>query len=158
MRIVALNTIHPALYHRMMLRHSKFCLRLQMTLKTRCRIFAGIHNKFVSPAARFDMLAPRPVTRFATRLSAEPRIFDMHTRMRTRRKYACDVRMALRAGAIPHVSSSRNFRRRNYRPSQRRTGYCEEHNQEQRAESGPHRTKFKLVSEPFQSYGSQPQA
>jgi len=30
--IMALNAIHPAFHHRMMLRHSKFHLRLQMTL------------------------------------------------------------------------------------------------------------------------------
>ena len=34
MRIMALNAIHMPFHHRMMLRHSKFRLRLQMTLKT----------------------------------------------------------------------------------------------------------------------------
>ena len=137
--IVTLNAIHVALYHWMMLRHSKFGFCLQMALKTRCRIFPRVHNELPAPAAGFDMLAPGPMTRFASRLTAELRVIDMHTRVRTRGKYSRDVGMALCASAITYVSRSRNFRRRNYRPSQRRTGYCEEHNQEKCAESGPHR-------------------
>jgi hypothetical protein len=61
-RIVALNTIHVTFNHWVTLRHSKFCLRLQMTLKTRHRIFARVHNKFASPTARLDMFAPGPMT------------------------------------------------------------------------------------------------
>jgi hypothetical protein len=141
MRVVALNAIHMPLDHRMMLRHSKFSIRLQMTLKARGRILSRIHNELPATAARFDMLASRPMTRFATRLSVEPRIFDMHARMWARWKDSRDVRMTLRTRAISHVSRSRNVRRRNYRPSQRRTGYCEEHNQEKCAESGPHSAK-----------------
>jgi hypothetical protein len=141
MRIVALNAIHVALYHWMMLRHSKFGLCLQMALKTRRRIFPWVHNELPAPAAGFDMLAPGPMTRLASCLTAELRVIDMHAGMRTRRKYSRDVRMALCASTITYVSRSRNFRRRNYRPSQRRTGYCEEHNQEKCAESGPHRAK-----------------
>jgi hypothetical protein len=116
-RIVALNAIHPSFHHRMMLWHSKFRFCLQMTLKTRRRIFARVHNEFASPAARFDMLAPGPMTRLATRLPSELRVVDMYARMRTRRKYPCDVRMTFRAHSISHVGRSRNFRRRNYRPS-----------------------------------------
>ena len=141
MRIMALNAIHMTFHHRMMLRHSKFRLRLQMTLKTRRRIFARVHNELAAPASDFDMLAPRPMTGLATRLPLELCIIDMHTRMRACRKNSRDVRMTLRASTIPHVSCSRNIRGRNYRPRQRRTGYCEEHNQEKRAESGPHRAK-----------------
>jgi len=143
MRVMALNAIHVAFHHRMMLGHSKFRLRLQMTLKTRRRIFPRVHNEFPTPAAGFDMLAPRAVARFATRLPLELRIVDMDTRMRTGRKNSRDVRMALRASTIPDVSRSRNFRRRNYRPSQGRTGNCEEHNKEQCAESRRHGPKSK---------------
>jgi len=59
--IVALNAIHLAFNHRMMLRHSKFGLRLQMALKTRARILARVHNKFSAPTARLDVLAAGPV-------------------------------------------------------------------------------------------------
>jgi hypothetical protein len=141
MRIVALNAIHMPFDHRMMLRHSKFSFRLQMTLKTRRRILSRVHNELPATAARFDMLAPRPMTRFATGFSVEPPIFHVHAPMWTRRKNSRDVRVTLRTRAIPHVPRSRNFRRRNYRPSQCRTGYCQEHNQEKRAESEPHSAK-----------------
>jgi hypothetical protein len=62
MRIVALNAIHMTFQHQMVLRHSKFRLRLQMALKTSGRIFSWIHNEFAPPAACFDMLAARPMT------------------------------------------------------------------------------------------------
>jgi hypothetical protein len=140
-RIVALNAIHVTFNDRMMLRHPKFSLRLQMTLETSGWIFARVHNKFAAPTARFDMFAARPVARFATRLPAELCIIDMHTGMRTGRKYSGDIRVTLRTGAITDVSCSCNFQRRNYRPSQGRTGYCDEHNQEQCADSRRHTPK-----------------
>jgi hypothetical protein len=127
--------------HRVMLRHSKFSFCLQMALKTRCRIFSGVYNELPATAARFDVFAARSMTRFATRFSGEPGVFDMHTRMGTRWKDSRDVRMTLRTRPISDVTRSRNLRWRNNRPSQRRTGYCEEHNQEKRAESGPHSAK-----------------
>jgi hypothetical protein len=60
--IMALHAIHVSLYYWMMLRHAKFCFRLQVALKTRGRILSWIHNKFAAPAARFDMLAAGPMT------------------------------------------------------------------------------------------------
>ena len=61
-RIVALNAIHVAFDHGMMLGHPKFRLCLQMTLKTRRRISSWIHNELSAPAPRFNMLAPGPMT------------------------------------------------------------------------------------------------
>jgi len=142
-RIVTLDAIHVALNDRMMLRHSKLRLRLQMALKARGRVRSRIHNKLPAPTASLDMFAPRPVARFTTRLPAELRVVHVHTCMRARGKYPSDVRVALGAGAISHVSCPRNFWRRNNRPSQSRTGYCEEHNQEQCAESRRHGRKSK---------------
>jgi hypothetical protein len=115
MRIVALNAIHVPFYHRMMLRHSKFGLRLKMALKTRARILSRIDDELPSPSAHLDMFAPRPMAGFATRLSGELCVFDMHTRMRARRKYPRDIRMTLRTSVVPNISCTRNFRRRNYR-------------------------------------------
>src|SRR5205823_3292779 len=86
MRFVALNAIHLPLDNWMMLRHSKFRLRLQMTLKTRARILSRINDELSPPSAGFHMLAPRPVARFTTGLPDELRVFDVHTSMRARRK------------------------------------------------------------------------
>lgn len=141
--IVALNAIHLPLNDRMMLRQSKFGLRLQMALKTSARIFAGVDNEFTAAASRFDMLAARAVTRFATGLSAIFGLFNVHPGMGTGREDSSNVCVALGAGVIADVCCARNIRRRNYRPSQGRTGNCEKHNQEKCAESRRHVRKFK---------------
>jgi hypothetical protein len=60
--IMALDAIHVSFNYGMMLRHSKFCFRLQVALKTRGRILSRIHDKFAAPATRFDVLAPGPMT------------------------------------------------------------------------------------------------
>jgi hypothetical protein len=59
MRVVALNTIHFALNHGMMLGQIKFSLNFEVALKTRCRVFAGINDEFV--LAAFDVFAARAV-------------------------------------------------------------------------------------------------
>jgi hypothetical protein len=142
-RIVALNAIHVSLHDRMMLRQPKFGFGLQMTLETRSRVFSRVDNEFAPTATRFDVLASRAMARFATGLTGVFRVIDMHSRMRTGREYSGDIRVALGAGVITHIGRSRNVRRRNYRPSQSRTGNCEEHNQEQCAESRRHGRKSK---------------
>ena len=106
MWIVALNAVHLAFNHRMMLRHPKIGFRLQMALKTGARIFSGVYNKFPAPTAGFDVLAAGPVAGFATGLSAELGVLNVHPCMRTRRKYSRDVRMTFRASAIAYVRCS----------------------------------------------------
>ena len=59
MRVVALNTIHFALNHGMMLGQIKFSLDFEVALKTRRRVFAGINDEFV--LAAFDVFAGRAV-------------------------------------------------------------------------------------------------
>ena len=59
MRVVALNTIHFAFNHGMMLRQVKFRLNFEVALKTRRRVFAGINDEFV--LAAFDVFAARAV-------------------------------------------------------------------------------------------------
>ena len=59
MRVVALNTIHFAFNHGMMLGQIKFSLNFEVALKTRCRVFAGINDEFV--LAAFDVFAARAV-------------------------------------------------------------------------------------------------
>jgi hypothetical protein len=134
-RIVALHAIHLSLDHRMMLRHSKFCLRLQMTLEAGSRIFSRVDDEFAASSTGFDMLAPRPVAGFAAGLPAELRIFDMHARVRAGRKNSGDIRMTLGAGLIADVSRSRNIRRCNYGSRERRTRDGHKQNEEQCADS-----------------------
>ena len=129
-RVVALNAIHLTFHDRVMLRQTKFGLSLQMALETGARILAGIHNEFATAAPGFDMLASRAMARFATRLAVVFRVLDMHARVGAGGKDSGDIRVALRARVIANVCCSGNVRRRNNRPSQSRTGNCEEHNEE----------------------------
>jgi hypothetical protein len=129
-RIVALHTIHLTLDYGMMLRHSKFRLCLQVALKTGDRIFSRIHNELAAPSAGLHMFAARPMARFATRLPAEFRVFDMDARMRTRGKNPRDVCVTLRTSVIADVSCARNIRRRNDRARESRTRDGEKHYKE----------------------------
>ena len=54
-RFVALGTVHFLLQHRVMLRKLKLCLHLEMALKARSRILAGIHNELPASASAFDV-------------------------------------------------------------------------------------------------------
>ena len=101
-----------------------------MALETCVRILARIDNEFATPASSLDMLASGAMTGFATRLTAVSGILDMDPGMGAGRKNSGDIRVTLRAGVIANIGCSWNVRRRNYRPSQSRTGNCEEHNQE----------------------------
>ena len=60
MRVVALNTIHFALNHGMMLGQIKFRLNFEVALKTRRRVFAGIDDESCT-AAGLDVFAARAV-------------------------------------------------------------------------------------------------
>jgi len=46
MWVVALDAIHPALYHGMVLGQAEFRVGFQMTLKARSGVFAGIEDQF----------------------------------------------------------------------------------------------------------------
>jgi hypothetical protein len=60
-RIVALDAIHFVFEHRMMLGQIELGVRLQMTIKTRRRIFAGIHDVFAASPTGGDVQAAGPV-------------------------------------------------------------------------------------------------
>jgi hypothetical protein len=115
-RIVALNTVHPPFDHRMTLRQIELGPRLKVTFETRSRIFARVHDESAVPAAGLDMLAPRPMTRFATRLSRQLRGFDMYSAMGASLKNPRDVGVAFVTHPITDVISARNLRRRDHGP------------------------------------------
>jgi hypothetical protein len=102
MRIVALNTIHVSLRHRVMLGHSKLSLDGDMAIKTGSGIFSGIDDEFASPSATFDVLAAGAMAGFASALARHWRPFDVQPAMSAGRKNSCDVRVAIRAGLVPH--------------------------------------------------------
>src|SRR5665213_4195307 len=87
----------------MMLRKMKFSLHLQMTSKTRLRIFAGIDDELIqsATAAHRNMFAARPVARFATGLAGHLSVLRMQSRVRAGGKGAGDIFMTVRAGLVP---------------------------------------------------------
>ena len=120
MRIVALRAIHPAFDDRMMLRQIELGVRFEMALETRGRVLAGIEDEFL-PAARLDMQAARAMTGFAAAGTCFGIRHKMQARMWAGRKFLDNLGVAFVAGFIADESRTGNFRRRNYRPAQRRT-------------------------------------
>ena len=110
-RVVALKAIHVPFVHCVALRQTKFRLYLQMAMVASRRIFSRIYYEFAATAPRFDVLAGRPVTRFATGPTLHLRGLDVDARMGTDREDASDIRMAFIAGLVADELRSRNFRR-----------------------------------------------
>ena len=113
-RIVALHAIHLPFANGMMLWQINFRVRLQMALQTRCRIAPRIYDESSSPATSRDVLAPGPMTRFATTLAGHFRLLEMHPRVRARGKNAHDIRMAFEAGLVADKCRAFDVRRHDY--------------------------------------------
>ena len=126
MRVVTLHTIHMAFDDRMMLWQIEFSVRFQMALETRCRVLAGIDDGLATTTAGLNVQTARSVTGFTTTLTGRRRAFEMHTCMRTRRKLADVVRVAIKTNAVANVMSAGDFGRRHER-ARRGTGVGEHH-------------------------------
>ncbi len=111
-RIVAVHAIHVTFDDQMMLRQIKFRVDVEVTLKTRLGIFAGIDDE-LRRAAGADVFAARTMTGFATALAGHRGVFKMQPRVRAHRKFADDIRVAISAGLIADKMSAGNFQGRN---------------------------------------------
>lgn len=111
-RVVAIHAIHETLIDRMMLRQIKLPLHVEMALKTRGRVFAGIDDEG-GRAATPDMLAARTVAGFATALPCHGGAFDMQARVWAGREFANNIGMAIGARLVAHVVRAGNFQGRN---------------------------------------------
>jgi hypothetical protein len=112
-RIVALHAIHFAFNHRMVLRQVKFSPGFLVTLKAGFRIFAGINDEFLQPAAagHRDVLAPRAVTRFAAALARHFGVGDPQSRVRAAGKYSRNIGMTIKASLVPDESRAFDLQR-----------------------------------------------
>jgi len=131
-RIVTLHAIHLPFADRMMLRQIDFRVRLQMTLQTSGRIASRIYNESASPAADRDVPAAGSVTGFAPALSGHFRAFEVHPRMRTRRKNARDVGVTFKARLVADEGCPFHIWRQDYRSLNAGAG-----NQQHRPGCGP---------------------
>ena len=121
-RIMALNTIHVALGHRVMLRHPKLGLDGDVTIKTGSGTFAGVNDELASSSASFNVLAAGAVTGFAPALACHSDPFDMQSAVGAGREDACDVRVTIRAGLIADKRRARHGRGQSQSPAATRTG------------------------------------
>lgn len=135
-RIVALDAIHVAFDHRMMLRQVKFRLGIEMTLETCRRILAGIDDEFAATATRLNVQAARSVTGFTPALAGHRRAFKMQARVRAAGKDADVIRVAFRASAVADVGCSRYFRRSEHAPGHAGTGTQQQHDAAGQDKSG----------------------
>ena len=124
MRIVALNTIHFPLQHRMMLGQMKFGLGLQMTLEARLRVLARIDDKFVqtAPTAHGDVFAARTVAGFTSGLAGLLAISRMQPRVRAGRKGPGDILVTAGAGFVADEGGAFDLQRQYHRAIRRGTG------------------------------------
>jgi hypothetical protein len=108
MRVVALDTVHFAFEHGMMLREVEFRVRFEVALKTGGGVLAGIDDELA--AAGLDVFAAGAVAGFATLLAGEAGLFEVQARVRAGREGAADVRVAIHAGMIADERGALDFR------------------------------------------------
>ena len=109
-RIVTLNTIHPALNQRVVLRQVKFGSGLQVALETGGRIVSRVEDELASAAARLNVFATWAVTGFATDTTRRVHIGKVNSGVRAGRKRPGDVGMAVEASLVSDKCCARNLR------------------------------------------------
>lgn len=112
MRIVALDAIHPAFEHGVMLRQLELRVNIHMARETRFRIAPGIHDELAS-ASSLHMQAARPVTGFTSSGIGVWGAIDMQTRVRTRSERSRELGMTIDARFVADESRSLDLRRSN---------------------------------------------
>jgi hypothetical protein len=122
MRIVALDTIHFLLKHRMMLRKVKIHFCGAVALETSGGVFARIDDEFATPATALDMQAAGAMARLAAGLANPGRRFQMNPRVSAGGKDAGEFSMAFHARLVADKVCARNFRRSLNRSRYRGTG------------------------------------
>jgi len=108
MRIMTFNAIHLLLRDRVMLREPELRLGGSMTLKTGCRILAGVEYEFASAPAARRVQAARPVTGLAPGLAQTTGVCEVNPSMGARRELPDDIGVAFKTALIAHKRSSRN--------------------------------------------------
>jgi hypothetical protein len=117
--IVALDAIHPAFQHRMMVRRLKFAPGFQMALQAGRRILARIDDEFES-AAGFNVFAAGSVTRFTSGI-VFPQTGCMKAGMGAGWKALDDRGVAIQASLVADFMRPRNHQRHINRPVLRGT-------------------------------------
>ena len=109
-RVMALDTVHAFLDHRMVIRELKLGVSRQVAVKARGRITARIVDE-LPPAPCGDVQTPRPMTRFATGIAAARGIAEVNPCMRAGHEGPDVVGVAVQTGPVARIMSARNLRR-----------------------------------------------
>jgi hypothetical protein len=124
-RVVALDTIHPAFDDGVMLRQVEFGVGRHMALKTSGWFFAWIDDELATSAPRRDVFAAGTMARFATGLAGALALRQVNPGMGTGRELANDLAVAIGAGFVADEGGTRNNGRREHSPGHGRTGVQE---------------------------------
>src|SRR5688572_20475020 len=110
---MALHAVHFAFDDRVMLRQVELRVCLEMTLKTRRRVLAGIDDEFATSTTDSDVFAAGAVTGFAAILALPGLAVEPKARVRTGGKAARVVGVTFEAGAIADKRRALDGRWRN---------------------------------------------
>lgn len=109
MRIVALDAIHPAFEHGVMVREIELGVGFKVAIQAGGRVLAGIQNEFSPTAADFDVFTAGAVTGFASARTRFDIWCEMQAGVRAGGKWAGIVRVAGEAGLVAGVMSPGDF-------------------------------------------------
>lgn len=110
-RVVALDAIHFAFEHGMMLREAELGVGFQVAIQTARRVFAGIENEFPASTANRNVLAAGAVTGFATTRAGGGARHEVHPRVGAGGELSHVVGVAGQAGLVADEMRSGDFGR-----------------------------------------------
>ena len=121
-RVVTIDTIDSIFHDRMVVRQLELRLNFEVALITTRRVFSGIHDELSPTASHGDVLAARPVARFAAGHAGPFQLVLVKSAMRAGVENSCDVRVAIRARFVSDKHRSLDIRRRDHGAVHRGTG------------------------------------
>ena len=121
-RVVTIDTIDSIFHDRMVVRQLELRLNFEVALITTRRVFSGIHDELSPTASHGDVLAARPVARFAAGHAGPFQLVLVKSAMRAGVENSRDVGVAIRAGFVSDEYRSFDIRRRHKSAVHRGTG------------------------------------
>lgn len=121
-RVMALDAIHLAFHHRMVMRQVKFGVRVLVALITGRGVFAGIQDELTASTTRGDVFAAGAVAGFAAGRHRTLDILAMKPRVRAAGKFLCDGGMTIQARLVADKRSPFDMWRRDNSAGDGRAG------------------------------------
>jgi hypothetical protein len=109
--IVAVDTVHVAFKHGVVLRQVELGVDGEVALETGVGLFARVDDELATTAAGGDVFAAGAVTGFAALLAGHLCVGQVESGMRAGREGSRDVSMAISAGFVADVSGAFDLRR-----------------------------------------------